>query len=89
VLGLLEDVRYDVAEIELVAGDVVAMVTDGATEALSADDHELGDERLVQALSTAGASAEQEIQRLIDAVDAWTDERGCTDDLTALVLRAV
>jgi sigma-B regulation protein RsbU (phosphoserine phosphatase) len=89
VLGLLEDVHYDVAEIELQGGDIVAMVTDGATEALSAEDHELGDERLVQAVAAAGASAEQQIQRLIDAVDAWTDERGCTDDLTALVLRAV
>jgi sigma-B regulation protein RsbU (phosphoserine phosphatase) len=90
VLGLLEDVRYEVAEIELRAGDVVAMVTDGATEALSADDHELGDDRLVEALSAAGASgAEQQIQRLIEAVDAWTAQRGCTDDLTALVLRAL
>ncbi|HVR70144.1 MAG TPA: SpoIIE family protein phosphatase [Vicinamibacteria bacterium] len=90
VLGLLEDVRYEVAEVELLPGDVVAMVTDGATEALSADEHEMGDERLVQALVTAGASAaEAQIQRLIETVDAWTAERGCTDDLTALVLRAV
>jgi phosphoserine phosphatase RsbU/P len=90
VLGLLENVRYDVAEIELAPGDVVAMVTDGATEALSADERELGDDRLVEALSTATtAAAELQIDRLIDAVNAWTAERGCTDDLTALVLRAV
>lgn len=89
-LGLLEDVGYELGEIELLPGDVVAMVTDGATEAFSADDRELGDDRLVQALSRAGGSAaEQQLQALIDAVDAWTAERGCTDDLTALVLRAV
>jgi sigma-B regulation protein RsbU (phosphoserine phosphatase) len=89
-LGLLDDVRYEMGEIDLVPGDVVAMVTDGATEALSADERELGDERLVDVLATSDAvAAEGQIQRLIDAVDAWTDGRGCTDDLTALVLRAV
>jgi sigma-B regulation protein RsbU (phosphoserine phosphatase) len=90
VLGLLEGVRYEVGEIELAPGDVVAMVTDGATEALSADERELGDERVVRALAgAAGLPAEHQIQRLMDAVDAWTAARGCTDDLTALVLRAV
>jgi sigma-B regulation protein RsbU (phosphoserine phosphatase) len=90
VLGLLDDVRYDLGEIDLLAGDVVAMVTDGATEALSADERELGDERLVESLAApASASAQEQIQRLIDAVDAWTGGRGCTDDLTALVLRVV
>lgn len=89
-LGLLESVRYEVGEIDLAPGDVLAMVTDGATEAQAADGREWGDERLVQALAAPGArSAEQHIERLIQAVDAWTGEKGCTDDLTALVLTAV
>jgi sigma-B regulation protein RsbU (phosphoserine phosphatase) len=89
-LGLLDAIRYEVGEIDLAPGDVVAMVTDGATEALSADEHELGDERLLEALSTAGSAvAESQMQRLIETVEAWTGGRGCTDDLTALVLRAV
>ena len=90
VLGLLEGVRYEMGEIELAPGDVVAMVTDGATEALSPDERELGDERLVQVLSgAAGETAEHQMEGLMSAVGAWTAERGCTDDLTALVLRAV
>jgi phosphoserine phosphatase RsbU/P len=89
-VGLLENIRYEIGEIELAPGDVLAMVTDGATEALSADEREWGDERLVEALATSGTpSAEQQIERLIQAVDLWTGARGCTDDLTALVLTAV
>jgi sigma-B regulation protein RsbU (phosphoserine phosphatase) len=88
-LGLLPEVSYEAGEIELAAGDVVAMVTDGATEALSTDEREMGDDRLVEALSADAAAAERQMQRLIDAVNAWTGGRGCSDDLTALVLRAV
>jgi sigma-B regulation protein RsbU (phosphoserine phosphatase) len=90
VLGLLEGVRYEAGEIVLSPGDVVTIVTDGATEAFSPDERELGDERLVQALSVAaGESAERHLAVLFDAVSAWTAERGCSDDLTALVLRAL
>jgi sigma-B regulation protein RsbU (phosphoserine phosphatase) len=90
VLGLLEDVAYEAGEVELSPGDVVTMVTDGATEAFSPDERELGDERLEQALSVArGAGADRHLQVLFEAVSAWTGEKGCSDDLTALVLRAL
>jgi sigma-B regulation protein RsbU (phosphoserine phosphatase) len=90
VLGLLDHAGYDVGEIVLAPGEVVAMVTDGATEALSPDDRELGDERLMQALSVAAeGSAEGQLEVLLDAVNSWTAERGCSDDLTALVLKAL
>jgi sigma-B regulation protein RsbU (phosphoserine phosphatase) len=90
VLGLLDHAGYDVGEIVLAPGEVVAMVTDGATEALSPDDRELGDERLMQALSVAAeGSAERQLEVLLDAVNSWTAERGCSDDLTALVLKAL
>jgi sigma-B regulation protein RsbU (phosphoserine phosphatase) len=88
-LGLLEDARYEMGEIELASGDLVAMVTDGATEALSPDERELGDDGVLEVLARShGATAEETIERLLRAVEVWTGERGCTDDLTALVLRA-
>jgi phosphoserine phosphatase RsbU/P len=90
VLGLLDHVGYDAGEIVLAPGEVVAMVTDGATEALSPDDRELGDDRLMQALSVAAeGGAERQLEVLLDAVNSWTAERGCSDDLTALVLKAL
>jgi serine phosphatase RsbU (regulator of sigma subunit) len=89
VLGLLEDARYDMEEIQLAPGDVVAMVTDGATEALSPDDEEFGDDRVRDLLVAASAGgAEDAVQRVAAGVNAWAGSVGCTDDLTLMVLKA-
>jgi sigma-B regulation protein RsbU (phosphoserine phosphatase) len=89
VLGLLEHARYDSAEIELGRGELVAMVTDGATEALSPDDEEFGEERLRDLLETAaGTSADAVVRAVSERVRVWTGPAGCSDDLTLLVLKA-
>jgi sigma-B regulation protein RsbU (phosphoserine phosphatase) len=89
VLGLLEDVALEAGEAALEAGDLVAVVTDGVTEAMSPGGDEFGDERVRRALA-AGAErgAAGALAALVDAVDAWTGAAGCTDDLTALILKA-
>jgi sigma-B regulation protein RsbU (phosphoserine phosphatase) len=88
VLGLLPQAEFDAGEVELGAGDVVAVVTDGATEALSPEDEEFGDERLIGVLRRcAGDGAEEVLASLFDSVHAWTGDAGCSDDLTALVVK--
>ena len=89
VLGLLEGVGYEVGEAQLSPGDLVAMVTDGVTEALSPDDVEFGDERTLDALRAAmGGTAAEVVPGLVSKVTAWTGSAGCSDDLTVLVLKA-
>ena len=88
VLGLLEDACYEVGEVELQEGDLVAMVTDGATEALSPTEEEFGDERVFACLEEGTGSAADRVRSLVGAVQAWTGVFGLTDDLTALVLKA-
>jgi sigma-B regulation protein RsbU (phosphoserine phosphatase) len=89
VLGLIEDASYEAGEAVLAAGDLVAMVTDGVTEALSPDDQEFADERTLETLrrSLAGP-ASQTVAALVDGVGAWTGAAGCSDDLTVMVLKA-
>jgi sigma-B regulation protein RsbU (phosphoserine phosphatase) len=88
-LGLLEEAAFPAGEVALGSGDLLAMVTDGATEALSPDEQEFGDDRVYHALLEAsGGSADAVLRRLVEAVDSWTGPAGCTDDLTALVLKA-
>jgi sigma-B regulation protein RsbU (phosphoserine phosphatase) len=89
VLGLIEDAGYEAGEATLAAGDLVAMVTDGVTEALSPDDQEFADERTLLALrgSREGAAAAA-VDALVATVSAWTGPAGCSDDLTVLVLKA-
>lgn len=89
VLGLLEDAQYDMADIQLRPGELVAMVTDGATEALSPDDEEFGDDRLRDLLiGAASERAEAVVRRVSDRVREWAGPPGCSDDLTLMVLKA-
>lgn len=88
-LGLLPEASYEEGALQLTAGDVVAMVTDGATEALSPGDEEFGDRRVVAALERAsGGSATAALETLFTDVHDWVGPRGCSDDLTALMLAA-
>jgi sigma-B regulation protein RsbU (phosphoserine phosphatase) len=88
-LGLLDDVSYEVGEVTLQPGDVVAMVTDGVTEATSPDDREFGDDRVCEALRTLSVeSASTVLAGLVAAVNEWAGAAGCSDDLTALILKA-
>ena len=89
-LGVIEEATYEEHSVQLEPGDLVAMVTDGVTEAASPDDREFGDEGVVEVLRRGrGAGAEDSLLRLVEAVHAWTGPVGCADDLTALVLRAL
>lgn len=88
-LGLLPEADYDVGDVALDSGDLLAVVTDGVTEAMSPEEHELGDDRVSEALrrlSSEGAGAA--LRGLVGAVDAWAGSRGSSDDLTALILKA-
>jgi serine phosphatase RsbU (regulator of sigma subunit) len=88
-LGLLAEASYEVGEVGLEPGDVVAMVTDGVTEAASADEREFGDDRVCEALRRLpGGSAPAVLEGLVAAVEEWAGARGLSDDLTALVLKA-
>jgi sigma-B regulation protein RsbU (phosphoserine phosphatase) len=89
VIGLLEDVALEAGELALEPGDLVAVVTDGVTEALSPGGDEFGDERVRRALArSADQGATGALSALVAEVDAWAGTAGCTDDLTALILRA-
>jgi sigma-B regulation protein RsbU (phosphoserine phosphatase) len=88
-LGLLDEASYEMGEVKLQPGDVVAMVTDGVTEATSPDDCEFGDDRVCAALRTrADGSASAVLAGLVATVNDWVGAAGCADDLTALILKA-
>jgi phosphoserine phosphatase RsbU/P len=89
VLGLLDEVVLEPGELQLDPGDLLVAVTDGVTEAVDAKGREFGDERVRQVLaSREGAGAAETLAALVSAVDAWAGPAGCSDDLTALILRA-
>jgi sigma-B regulation protein RsbU (phosphoserine phosphatase) len=86
-LGLLAEASYEAGETRLEPGDVIAVVTDGVTEAGAADEREFGDERVGEALRRpSGGAAAEVLEALVAAVDEWVGAAGCHDDLTALIL---
>ena len=88
-LGLLEEAAFEMGEIRLAPGDLCAIVTDGATEALSPGDEEFGDDRVFEALVDERAgSADAILEGLFATVRRHAAEMGCSDDLTALILKA-
>ena len=88
-LGLLPDEAYEVGEVTLGSGDVVAMVTDGVTEAMSPDEREFGDDRVSDVLHRlSGEDASSILSGLVAAVHDWADAPSFSDDLTALILKA-
>jgi sigma-B regulation protein RsbU (phosphoserine phosphatase) len=88
-VGLLDGVSYEVGEVTVKPGETVAVVTDGVTEANSPDEREFGDERVCEALrELSGGTAASILAGLVTAVNEWAGPAGCSDDLTALILKA-
>ncbi len=87
-LGLIEAATFEQGEVAIEAGDVLAAFTDGVTEALSPDDVEFGEVRVLDVLARRPSTASAALGLLLTAVREWTAPGVAGDDLTALVLRA-
>lgn len=88
ILGVLPHVRYEEGETALAPGDLLALYTDGVTEALSPADEEYTEDRLDAALVRHRARAADALLAAVrDDVRAWADGRPFGDDLTLLVLK--
>jgi sigma-B regulation protein RsbU (phosphoserine phosphatase) len=87
-LGLIDVARFATAEIELAAGDLLCLYSDGITEASAPDDEEFGQARLA-ALLEAGAGAP--LPELVAAIDRAVVEfaagRPQGDDQTVVLVR--
>ena len=90
VIGLLDEIELEAGEVRLEPGDLMAVVTDGVTEAVSPAGEEFADARVRRRARARPrpASASDALRAVVSAVDDWTGAAGCTDDLTVLTLRA-
>jgi serine phosphatase RsbU (regulator of sigma subunit)/catechol 2,3-dioxygenase-like lactoylglutathione lyase family enzyme len=87
VLGLFREWECSVGECRLGPGDVLALYTDGVTEAFDGAGAEFGEERLVDALRRQrDRPADALLASLLDEVRAFSAEEQ-HDDLTLIVAR--
>lgn len=86
VLGLFESASYKASSTELEAGTVLAIFSDGITEAVNDADEEFGEERLVEALRASVSRAPEGIYRhVIEQVRLWQGNLKQHDDITLII----
>jgi len=85
VLGGMEDMEYCEHSIRLEKGDVVFLYTDGVTEAENISHVLFGEDRLLGCFDGQGGRGTAEIiDRVKNAIDAFTDGNSQFDDITML-----
>ncbi len=88
VIGLLPHVSYEEQSLTLEPGDVLLTYTDGVSEAMTAEDEEWGEERMISAAEKAyAADAEQILHAIFVAADEFTAKAPQHDDMTLLVMK--
>ena len=84
-LGIRPGEAYAVTEVSLTAGDVLAILTDGFTETMDAQDRELGLEPLERSLAAHGGEPLPVLfDRLLGVARAFGPQQ---DDRTLLLVR--
>jgi phosphoserine phosphatase RsbU/P len=87
VLGMFEEWDCSVAELEVAAGDVLVIYTDGVSEAVDDNEEEFGETRLIDAARDGRErSADDVLEAIISEVQGFS--RGeQADDMTLIVAR--
>jgi serine phosphatase RsbU (regulator of sigma subunit)/dihydrofolate reductase len=88
VIGLLAGAVYKEQMLHLLPGDILLAFTDGISEAMNATEDEWGETRMIaEAQAHADLNAEELLQRLFRAADAFAAGAPQHDDMTLVVLR--
>lgn len=88
VLGILPQLGYDEKTCSLRAGELLAVFSDGVTEAESPGGEEFGDERLAELLARHREQPSAEIVRtVLDELEEFTQGAPAADDITLVIMR--
>jgi len=88
VLGLFKDWTCSMAECRIVAGDTLALYTDGITESFNGAGEEFGEERLIDALRRHdGLSPQALLDSIVEDVKRFSPHEQ-HDDITLIVAKA-
>jgi len=87
-IGLFDPLEAAAAEVDLRPGDLLAIFSDGVTEAMSPDGQEFGESRLIEALGREkDRPVAEAVEHVIADVRAFSGAEQ-SDDVTLMVLRA-
>lgn len=87
-LGMLPGSRYEEQGFEMRPGDILALYSDGVSEAYNKDEEEWGEDRLREHLhAVAREPAHRIVRSIFEAIDRFADGTPQHDDITLLVLK--
>ncbi|HTV06763.1 MAG TPA: SpoIIE family protein phosphatase [Acidobacteriaceae bacterium] len=88
VVGLLPFAPYTEESVTLMPGDLLLLFTDGISEAMTYEDEEWGEERMIESAKLCkDKTAETVLKDMFRDVDAFTAGAPQHDDMTMLVLK--
>jgi len=88
LLGMMDDMEYDVHKVTLRPGDTILLYTDGVTEAMNGNAELFEESRLVEALRrTNGAPLPEMLKGIQDDLVRFTAGTTQSDDITMLALQ--
>jgi len=88
-LGLFPCSEFQTGEVSLQPGDLLALYSDGLTEAASKNGEEFGEQRLQAEIEERSGESLAEIQAgVLEAVRKWAGDE-LEDDMTLLIVRAI
>jgi phosphoserine phosphatase RsbU/P len=88
VLGLFPSIRYEARETALDPGDMLALYSDGVTEACSPSGEEFGEEGLAKfLLERRSESSAHLVAGLVDYLRDWHGSNSFTDDFTIVLVK--
>jgi serine phosphatase RsbU (regulator of sigma subunit)/pSer/pThr/pTyr-binding forkhead associated (FHA) protein len=87
-IGMFEDAKYEAREIRLLAGDFLALFSDGIQDAEVGPDQEYGVERLHELLRAERSRSPSEIVDVVRSdLESFLGDRPLIDDVTILLLK--
>ena len=88
VVGLLPIASYQAQSVVLEPGDLLLAYTDGISEAMTVNDEEWGEDRMLATASTIRSGAAQDVLNAVFlAADLFTASAPQHDDMTLLVMK--
>jgi sigma-B regulation protein RsbU (phosphoserine phosphatase) len=89
ILGIMENVSFEEAEVRLETGDVVVLYTDGVNEAQNALGQLFGEDRIYEIVESCGPDcpAPRVAERLLESLGEFLEGAEPQDDITIMVMR--
>ena len=88
-VGLLPNAQYEGGVFALKPGDRMVLFTDGISESMNKDDEEWGEENLIAVAQGTCSPAQEIVNRIMSAAQAFADDAPQHDDMTVVALRVL